>query len=162
MCDRTKAFDRPRNSWLIRISVCRGTCTVGQASRQLDVCPAVPGLICLSKSLSVALNKENIYFRTFSFRATGWFYKTRSGFPDGSVGKNLPASAGDRGSVPGPGRSRVWSRQAWVPQLLKLCFETRGAMAVRSQHTPTGEWPPLTTPREKPAKQRRPSMAKNK
>ena len=27
------------------------------------------------------------------------------GFPDGSVIKNLPASAGDRGSVPGSGRS---------------------------------------------------------
>ena len=26
------------------------------------------------------------------------------GFPGGSVVKNLPASAGDRGSIPGPGR----------------------------------------------------------
>ena len=28
-----------------------------------------------------------------------------SGFPGGSVVKNLPASAGDMGSVPGQGRS---------------------------------------------------------
>ena len=28
-------------------------------------------------------------------------------FPDGPVFKNLPASAGDVGSIPGPGRSHV-------------------------------------------------------
>ena len=27
------------------------------------------------------------------------------GFPDGSLVKNLPADAGDTGSIPGPGRS---------------------------------------------------------
>ena len=26
------------------------------------------------------------------------------GFPDGAVGGNLPANAGDTGSIPGPGR----------------------------------------------------------
>ena len=32
------------------------------------------------------------------------------GFPDGSVVKNLPANAGDMGSIPGPGRSHMpWS-----------------------------------------------------
>ena len=32
------------------------------------------------------------------------------GFPGGSVVKNLPANAGDMGSVPGPGRSHMpWS-----------------------------------------------------
>ena len=31
----------------------------------------------------------------------------RQGFPDGSVEKILPASAGDVGSIPGPGRSHV-------------------------------------------------------
>ena len=58
------------------------------------------------------LNKENIYLRTFSVRATASFYKNKRGFPDGSVGKNLPANAGDRDSIPGPdpGRSHVpWS-----------------------------------------------------
>ena len=29
------------------------------------------------------------------------------GFPDGSVVKNLPANAGDMGSIPGPGRSHM-------------------------------------------------------
>ena len=33
------------------------------------------------------------------------------GFPGGSVVKNLPASAGDTGSIPGVGRSHMlWSR----------------------------------------------------
>ena len=31
-------------------------------------------------------------------------------FPGGAVVKNLPANAGDMGSIPGPGRSRMpWS-----------------------------------------------------
>ena len=29
------------------------------------------------------------------------------GFPGGSVDKNLPANAGDTGSIPGPGRSHM-------------------------------------------------------
>ena len=40
-------------------------------------------------------------------------------FPDGPVGNNLPASAGDMGSTPGPGRSStLWSNYARVPQPL--------------------------------------------
>jgi len=32
------------------------------------------------------------------------------GFPGGSVVRNLPANAGDMGSIPGPGKSHVpWS-----------------------------------------------------
>ena len=32
------------------------------------------------------------------------------GLPGGAVGKNLPANAGDTGSIPGPGRSCLpWS-----------------------------------------------------
>ena len=42
-------------------------------------------------------------------------------FPGGTVVKNLPASAGDRGSSPGPGRSHMpWSNKACAPQLLTL------------------------------------------
>ena len=38
------------------------------------------------------------------------FKKTTQGFPGGSVVKNPPATAGDTGSSPGPGRSRMpWS-----------------------------------------------------
>ena len=43
-------------------------------------------------------------------------------FPGGSVVKNLPASAGDTGSVPDLGRSRMpGSNYALAPQLLSLC-----------------------------------------
>ena len=50
--------------------------------------------------------------------------------------KNLPANAGDMGSVPGPGRSHtLQSNQAHVPQLLSLCFAAREATTVRSPHT---------------------------
>ena len=44
------------------------------------------------------------------------------GFSDGSVVKNLPATAGDTGLIPSPGRSHMLpSNQASVPQLLSLC-----------------------------------------
>ena len=43
-------------------------------------------------------------------------------FPGGSVVKNLPAIAGDMGSIPDPRRSHMpWSDKARVPQLLSLC-----------------------------------------
>ena len=43
------------------------------------------------------------------------------GFPGGAVVENPPASAGDTGSSPGPGRSHMpQSSQAHAPQLLSL------------------------------------------
>ena len=49
------------------------------------------------------------------------------GFPVGSVVKNPPASVGDTGSIPGPGRSHMsQSNQGRAPQLLSLCSATRG------------------------------------
>ena len=48
--------------------------------------------------------------------------KSRWDFPGGAVVKNLPASTGDTGSSPGPGRSHVpRSNKARAPQLLSLC-----------------------------------------
>ena len=42
-------------------------------------------------------------------------------FPGGAVVKNLPANAGDTGSIPGPGRSHMpWSNKAHVLQLPSL------------------------------------------
>ena len=78
--------------------------------------------------------------------------------------KNLPANAGDTGSIPGPGRSRMlWSNKARVPQLLSL---RSGALEPQLQ-----SWPAATTEahtfkahvlqQEKPP-QRRPKAAKNK
>ena len=46
----------------------------------------------------------------------------RGDFPGGTVVKNPPANAEDKGSSPGPGRSHMpWSNKAHVPQLLILC-----------------------------------------
>ena len=43
-------------------------------------------------------------------------------FPGGSLLKNLPANAGDTGSIPGPGSFRMpQSNEACAPQLLTLC-----------------------------------------
>ena len=36
------------------------------------------------------------------------YERTVQGVPGGSVVKNPPASAGDTGSIPGPGRARMW------------------------------------------------------
>ena len=50
-----------------------------------------------------------------------WTWETKNvsiqGFPDGSVVKNLPASAGDRGLIPGSGSSYMpLGNPAWAPQ----------------------------------------------
>ena len=43
--------------------------------------------------------------------------KGQGDFPGGTVERNLPASAGDTGSVPGLGRSHIWQgNEAWAPQ----------------------------------------------
>ena len=47
--------------------------------------------------------------------------KMDEGFPGGSVVKNLPASAGDTGSFPDPGRSHM-PQSNYVPQILGLCY----------------------------------------
>ena len=64
------------------------------------------------------------------------FKKRKWGFPGGAVVGGLPASAGDTGSSPGLGRSRV-PRSSWArePQLLSLrvwslCPATGGAAIV--------------------------------
>ena len=45
------------------------------------------------------------------------------GSPRGSVVKNLPASAGDTGLIPGPERFHMLcNNQDHAPQLLSLCF----------------------------------------
>ena len=66
---------------------------------------------------------------------------TNRGFPGGAVVENLPASAGDTGSIPGLGKSHMpqsnWARE---PQLLSLhvwnlCSATGEATTVRGPRT---------------------------
>ena len=54
-------------------------------------------------------------------------------FPGNPVVKNLPANAGDAGSVSGQGRSHMqWSNQACAPQLLSPYVLTTGAITPRA------------------------------
>ena len=78
------------------------------------------------------------------------------GFPGGAVVGNLPANAGDTGSSPGLGGSRV-PRSGWArePQLLSLrvwslCSATREAAMVKRPAHRDEEWSPLARTRESP------------
>ena len=46
-------------------------------------------------------------FLTFAKLNSSHVIKNCRGFPGGSVVKNLPVSAGDTGSIPGPGKSQM-------------------------------------------------------
>ena len=77
----------------------------------------------------------------------------RSGFPGGAVVKNLPASAGDMGSGPGPERSHVpQSNEAHAPQLLSLRSRDRKPQ-ILSPHATTTE---ALTPRACAPQQEKP------
>ena len=55
-------------------------------------------------------------------------------FPGGTVVKNLPANAGDTGSIPGPGRSHMlWSNYTHEPQLLSPRATTTEACVPRAR-----------------------------
>ena len=99
---------------------------------------------------------------------TGLLENTHWGFPGGAVVENLPANAGDTGSIPGPGRSHMprsnWARE---PHLLSLrvwslCSATREAAIVRGPRTAMKSGP-RSPPLEKALAQKwRPNTAKNK
>ena len=66
----------------------------------------------------------------------------RRDFPACAVVKNPAANAGDMGSIPGPGRSRMpRSHQARVPQLLRPRAATTDAR-MRRAHALQQEKPP--------------------
>ena len=59
-------------------------------------------------------------------------------FSGGTVVKNLPASAGDMGLSPGPGRSHMlWSNKARAPQLLSLHSRAREPQLLSLRATTT-------------------------
>ena len=87
------------------------------------------------------------------------------GFPGGAVVENLPASAGDTGSSPGLGGSRM-PRSGWArePQLLSLrvwslCSATGEAVTERGPRTGMKSGPRLPQLEKALAQKRRPSMA---
>ena len=78
------------------------------------------------------------------------------GFPGGTVVESLPVNAGDAGSGPGLGRSRM-PRSGWArePQLLSLrvwslCSATRGAAMVGGPRTAMKSGPQLLPAGESP------------
>ena len=75
------------------------------------------------------------------------------GFPGGTVVENLPASAGDAGSGPGPGGSHV-PRSGWacVPQLLSLRSGAQEPQPLGPHATSTEG----RTPRARAAQQEKP------
>ena len=101
---------------------------------------------------------------------------TRWGFPGGSVIKNLPANAGDTGSIPDQGRSHMmWSKLNLCTTTIEPVLWSPGATAAepacsvepvlcnkRSHCSGTlGQSLPAAA-REEPTWQGRPSSAKNK
>ena len=93
------------------------------------------------------------------------------GFPDASVVENLPASAGDTGSIPDLERSHMNAEQlslcstAQEPQLLKpehpWAFAPQEKPPLWEAHTPQLENGPGLLQLEKRLWQQRPSTAKN-
>ena len=78
------------------------------------------------------------------------------GFPGGAVVENLPANAGDTGSSPGLGRSRMprsnWAREPQITEPARLepvLRNERGRDSERPAHRDE-EWSPLATTRESP------------
>ena len=55
--------------------------------------------------LSPGGHKESHTTEWITFSTLLWTNNAFKGFPDGAVVKNLPANAGDAGSIPGSGRS---------------------------------------------------------
>ena len=99
---------------------------------------------------------------------TGFIRSVCGGFPGGSVVENLPANAGDTGSSPGLGGSRMsqsnWARE---PQLLSLrvwslCSATREAAIVRGPRTAMKSGPRLPQLENAFAQKQRPNTAINK
>ena len=74
-------------------------------------------------------------------------------FPGGSVVKNLPANAGNTGSIPGPERPHMsWDNESLAPQLLisyalepelqdkrRHCNNRSPCTAVKTQHSQINE-----------------------
>ena len=85
------------------------------------------------------------------------------GFPGGAVVESLPADAGDTGSSPGLGGSRM-PRSSWArePQLLSLRSTTGEATMVRGPRTAMRSGPHLPQLEKALAQKRGPNTAINK
>ena len=115
------------------------------------------GVYCSSWICGEVLLKKTV--QKLHFKKENW------GFPGGAVVQSLPANAGDTGSSPGLGGSRMprsdWARE---PQLLSLrvwslCSATREAAIMRGPRTTMKSGPRLPQLEKALAQKRRPNTA---
>jgi len=76
------------------------------------MCVNIVGCVCvlgaLVEGLTEKIQSSPTRIRVQARSARNYIIRTkRRDFPDGPVVKNLPASAGDMGSIPGLGRSHM-------------------------------------------------------
>ena len=114
-----------RHFWLLGTVGGHGTAISYGEARDAARYPTVhriPQSVPLPEIIGFNMTAEQ-RVRNLDLEARRWFsWKQRGDFPGGSVVKNLPANAGDTGSIPGPGDYHMpWSIQTWVPQVLSLC-----------------------------------------
>ena len=85
-------------------------------------CPSLPPFL-IFPFIFIALATYN-FCQLVTLKSRHMYCSTKNnfrGFPGGSLVKNPPASAGDMGSTPDPGRSYMsQSNQAHLPQILSL------------------------------------------
>ena len=78
------------------------------AGKQVSKCKCFSNLFVMFANVLLAIAN---HMHQLNQRWTDYSVTTckshREGFPGGAVVKNLPANAGDTGSIPGPGRSHM-------------------------------------------------------
>ena len=108
---------------------------------------------CITESLGCTADRKPILLQLIFYfqRSTSW------DFPGGPTVRNPPASAGEMGSVPGPGRFHMprgneadvlQIRTAESHESQNLRLATGEATAMRSLHTPPKGWTLLAATRE--------------
>ena len=124
-----------------------------------------PDGLHLSCQILVIEGYFNVNLVHFTFLNCEFIFKTFLGFPGGAVVGSLPAGAGDAGSGPGLGGSRM-PRSSWAcePRLLGLCVWSPcsaigEAAMVGGPHTAMGGGPRLPQLERALARKRGPNTA---
>ena len=120
------------NSWAVRPG------SINRENLSVNLKPSARGFKETFKGFTMGHIQFQMHRRLMSYMLSG---KQRGGFPGGSVVKNLPANAGDMGSIPDLGRFlMLQDNKAHDPQLLSPRAATTDASTSRA----------CALPREKP------------